>query len=54
MRTFRLPCGCVASRDREAILKMCPACQAEFDAIHIPYMAERRAQLARDNSEVSK
>ena len=39
MRTERFPCGCIAERERERWLELCPAHRAEYDERH------RRAAL---------
>ena len=44
MKTHRLPCGCHHSvGDREVWTAMCPAHQAEADAIHARWSEEHRA-----------
>lgn len=33
-RTYRLPCGCLCAKDREAILEMCAACKPQWQELH--------------------
>lgn len=44
MRTYRQPCGCVAERDRERWVELCPQHRAEFDERHRRHADELRAR----------
>lgn len=41
MATFKMKCGCLSERHREALVKMCAECQTEFNVRHAASVAER-------------
>lgn len=52
MKTERHECGCIAERDRERWLTLCPPHQAEFDERHRRHAAEIRWQAHKTEVEI--
>lgn len=51
--TYKMECGCLCERHREAMVKMCKECQALYDERHKAAMTYQDGKWAQDFREAS-